>query len=290
MFLIADSGSSKTNWRYIHSTGEVLASIKTKGLNPYFLSVKDMAEVISSEVLPHVQEVSSIHFYGAGCGHIQKAADVAKALQEVIKASVIQVEGDILGASRSIFQDEPGISCILGAGANSCLYDGHQIVQNVPSLGYLLSDWGSGAVMGKDMLSLILQKKVSKQVLEDFDHTFQMDLREILDKIYNKPLANRFLSSFSPFLLKHAQQEEAFRDLILDNFRKFFDYYVLSYGRYVRNLKVGFIGSVAFNYNEYLMLISKEKSIPLRTIIKDPMDGLVYYHHNHSMKNSINKI
>lgn len=280
MFLIADSGSSKTNWKYIHTNGEVLSTIKTIGLNPYFLTVKDMAKVINKEVAPHVKDIQSIHFYGAGCGHIKKADEVKNAIEKVIMSSPIQVESDMLGASRSLFKDEPGIACILGAGANSCVYDGRQIIHNVPSLGYLLADWGSGAVMGKDMLSLILQKKVGKDVIEDFNQTFEMDLRQILDNIYKKPMANRFLSSFSPFLLKHAQKDEVLRSLILDNFRKFFDYYILSYGRYVGNLKVGLIGSVAFHFQEYLMEISKEKSIPVRTIVQNPMEGLISYHHN----------
>lgn len=280
MFLIADSGSSKTNWKYVHTNGEVLCTLKTIGLNPYFLSAEDMAEVISKEVTPYLQNVNNIYFYGAGCGHIQMADKVKEALLQSITTTSIQVESDILGASRSMFQDEPGIACILGAGANSSVYDGYQIIQNVPSLGYLLADWGSGAVMGKDMLALILQKKVDKNIIEDFHQTFGMELKQILDKIYNKPMANKFLSMFSPFLLKHAKHEEAFRTLILDNFRKFFDYYILSYGRYVGSLKVGMIGSVAFHYQEYLMEISKEKSIAIRTIVQDPMEGLVSYHLN----------
>ncbi|KEO75513.1 N-acetylglucosamine kinase [Anditalea andensis] len=279
MFLIADSGSSKTNWKYVNANGEILTSLKTVGLNPYFNTIPDMSQLILTEVAPYLKEVSSIHFYGAGCGHVLKANEVKQAIKEAIPAPSVQVESDMLGAARSIFLEEPGIASILGAGANSCVYDGYQIIQNVPSLGYLLADWGSGAVMGKDMLSLVLQEKVPKYILEDFYHTYQMDTREILDMVYNRPMANKFLSGFSPFLLKYAHQEESFRDMIIDNFRKFFDYYILTYGRYVNHLKVGLIGSIAFHFQEYLMAISKEKSIPVRTIIQDPMDGLVRYHY-----------
>lgn len=278
MLLIADSGSTKTDWRLVNEEGTTVRTIQSKGLNPYFLSEAEIASTIEEEVLPQLSQVDKVWFYGAGCGLPVKVQQVQSAIASVIPCPLPpEVHGDMLGAARSLLQNESGIACILGTGANSCVYDGKEIADNVPSLGYILADWGSGTVLCKDLIALVLQEKISEEIRNDFYRTYQMDRREILDKIYNKPMANTFLASFTPFLLKHAENS-ACREIILSNFRQFFGYYVLRYPQYKPGMKVSFVGSIAHHFKDFMKIVANELDITLGEIVKNPMEGLVRYH------------
>lgn len=278
MLLIADSGSTKTDWRLNNDEETTIKAFQSQGINPYFLTEKEIALSIQKEVIPFIQEVKKVIFYGAGCGLPKKAQEVKSALLSVLPDLLsAEVYSDILGAARSLLQNQPGIACILGTGANSCIYNGLDIINNVPSLGYVFADWGSGTVLSKDLISLILQEKISKSIRDDFYSTYQMDRRQILDRIYNKPMANTFLASFTPFLLKHAENSFC-KEIILHNFRQFFDYYVLQYPQYQPTMKVSFAGSIAYYFREYLKIAAEELDISIGSIVKNPMEGLVKYH------------
>src|SRR5690606_24772020 len=170
-----------------------------------------------------------------------------------------------------------GIACILGTGSNSCCYDGRDIVNVMPSLGYMFSDWGSGTVMSKDLIALVLQERLPSELLKDFQETYQMGRVEILDNIYNKPMPNRFLASFTPFLLKYSE-EPSCRDIITANFRNFFSYYVLRYPEARQGAtKVSFTGSIAHKFQQYLLEVAEMMDIVIDRIVQHPMDGLVLY-------------
>lgn len=277
MLLIADSGSTKTDWRLVDEEGNTAARVKTEGLNPYFLSVQKIAEIVSAKVLPFVTDVDRIFFYGAGCGSELKANQVKEALTVIPARLESEVCGDMLGSARSLLQDNSGIACILGTGSNSCCYDGREIVDIMPSLGFMFSDWGSGTVMSKDLIALILQERLPSDLIEDFKHTYQVSRVEILDHIYNKPLPNRFLASFTPFLLKYSE-EPSCKNIILANFRNFFSYYVLRYPNTGKGTKVSFTGSIAHNFRKYLYEVSASMDLEIEKIVQHPMEGLVQYH------------
>jgi glucosamine kinase len=278
MLLIADSGSTKTDWRVVDEDGNQIISVVTEGLNPYFSSKEKIASTIREKVLPVVHDVEKVFFYGAGCGLPVKASVVKEALDTTVPSRIpSEVSGDILGAARSLLQSEEGIACILGTGANSCIYDGREITSIMPSLGYMFSDWGSGTVMSKDLIALLLQEKLPSAMQEDFHTTYKLGRPEILDHIYNKPLPNRFLASFTPFLLKYAEVPEC-KEIILGNFTKFFFYYVLRYPSAKRSIKVSFTGSVAYRFQPYLSQVAGDMGITIENIVQHPMDGLVKYH------------
>jgi glucosamine kinase len=278
MVLIADSGSTKTDWRLIDDSGMSRISLTTEGLNPFFLSAAAISDVVREKVLPSVGEVDKVYFYGAGCGSVVKATQVVDALDETLNPRFSsEVSGDILGAARSLLQDEKGVACILGTGANSCLYDGRQIIGVRPSLGYMFSDWGSGTVMCKDLIAVLLQEKLPVSILEDFSATYGIETAGILDHIYNKPLPNRFIASFTPFLLKYADQPDCQR-IIVDNLRKFFEYYVCAFPSADTGTKLSFTGSIAFSFKKYLIRVAEEFGFDIDQIVQHPMDGLVRYH------------
>jgi len=289
MLLIADSGSTKTDWRLVDDAGTTINNVITEGLNPFFITQKQIASIIEEKVLPLAKGVEKVFFYGAGCGLPVKAAQVREVLDTTLAGIYpAEVSGDILGAARSLLQDEEGIACILGTGANSCFYNGREITDVMPSLGYMFSDWGSGTVMSKDFIALLLQEKLPPAIMDDFQRTYQMGRAQILDHVYNQPLPNRFLASFTPFLLKYSMLPEV-RKIILDNFSNFFTYYVMRYPHHKAQIKVSFTGSIAYNFKEYLQDIAVEFDILIENIVQQPMDGLVKYHCD-TMVNDIRNI
>jgi N-acetylglucosamine kinase-like BadF-type ATPase len=284
MLLIADSGSTKTDWRLVDDAGTTINIVITEGLNPYFTTQKQIASIIEEKVLPIAKGAEKVFFYGAGCGLPVKAAQVREVLDTTLAGKYpAEVSGDILGAARSLLQDEEGIACILGTGANSCFYNGREITDVMPSLGYMFSDWGSGTVMSKDFIALLLQEKLPPAIMDDFRETYQLGRAQILDHVYNQPLPNRFLASFTPFLLKYSMLPEV-RKIILDNFSNFFTYYVMRYPHHKTQIKVSFTGSIAYNFQEPLQDIAAEFDIVIDNIVQQPMDGLVKYHCNTMVK------
>ena len=278
MLLLADSGSTKTDWRVVDEDGNQVTSVVTEGLNPYFVSQEKIASTVREKVLPAAKNIEKVFFYGAGCGLPVKANVVREALDTTIRArNTSEVCGDILGAARSLLQGDAGIACILGTGANSCMYDGREITNIMPSLGYMFSDWGSGTVMSKDLIALLLQEKLPPSMLTDFHDTYKLGRPEILDHIYNKPMPNRFLASFTPFLLKYAEVPEC-KEIILGNFTKYFFYYVLRFPLGKKSPKVSFTGSIAYRFESYLRQVANDFDIQIESVVQHPMDGLAKYH------------
>ena len=276
--LVADSGSTKTDWRLIDEQTKKSISIFSEGLNPYFLTEKQIAEILQAKVAPFVANVDRIYFYGAGCGLPLKAIEVKAALDSVLPTpGGALVTGDTLAAARSVLKNSPGICCILGTGSNGFVYDGKEITSTVPSLGYMFSDWGSGTVLGKDFLGLVLQERLPETIRRDFNQTFNLNRIQILQSIYNKPMANRFMASFTHFIFKYTE-EEPVKSLILDNFRKFFNYYVLPYPEFTTYGKVSMVGSIGYHFKKYILEVADELGIGVEKIVKNPMDGLVDYH------------
>lgn len=278
MWLLADSGSTKTTWRLVDNMGQLKATVSSEGLNPYFLSVQDIASVIKEKVTPYVTQVEKVFFYGAGCSTAKKQEEVIKGITLAISSRhQPEVQPDTLAAARSLLQRQQGVCCILGTGANSCVYDGQQIIQTMPSLGYILSDWGSGTVISKDFIALLLQEKLPGHIREDFYNTYQINRPQMLDKIYNNPRAARFLASFTPFLAAYAE-EPLVANIIHQNFCKFFEYYVLNYPATKGEYKISAVGSVAFHFQQQLRLAAEQLGIQVQNIVQFPMDGLVQYH------------
>jgi glucosamine kinase len=278
MILVADSGSTKTDWRLIDEQSRKSVAVSSEGLNPYFLSEEEIVSILKAKVLPYVDHVDRIFFYGAGCGLPMKAQQVKNALDRVLPTTDgAMVTGDTLAAARSLLQNNPGICCILGTGSNGFVYDGTAIKATVPSLGYMFSDWGSGTVLGKDFLGLILQERVPAGIKRDFELTFRYNRMQILENIYNKPMANRFMASFTPFIYKYAE-EESIKSIILDNFRRFFEYYVLPYDEFQTFGKVSMVGSIAYHFKKYLLQVADEMHIGVERVVKNPMEGLVEFH------------
>ena len=175
------------------------------------------------------------------------------------------------GGARAFGCDE-GIACILGTGANSCVYDGNEITANVPPLGYILGDEGSGAVLGRMFINALFKCGLSAELRDEFLCETGLTLADIINKVYREPMANRFLASTSLFIHNHLDNNDL-RTLVVDNFKAFFRRNVSLYGR--RDLPVGAVGSIAFYYKTELLEAARSEGFEVVKVIKSPMDGLV---------------
>ena len=278
MILIADSGSTKTDWCVVEN-GQPIQQISTKGINPFFQSEEEISNEIATSLLPQLKTnaLDAVYFYGAGCGFPDKIAMVHRAITKHLQIKrEVEVNTDMLAVAHGLCQHEAGIACIMGTGSNSCYYDGKQIVSNVSPLGFILGDEGSGAVLGKLLVGDILKNQMTTELKEKFLKQFGLTPADIIDRVYRKPFPNRFLASLSPFLAQNID-EPCIHALVLGSFKSFLKRNVMQYENF-RNSKVHFIGSVAFYYKTILAEAAQEMNIQLGTIIKSPMEGLIKYH------------
>ena len=278
MILIADSGSTKTDWCVVEN-GVLVQQIFTKGTNPFFQSEEEISNEIATALLPELKtdEFDAVYFYGAGCGFPDKIEIVHRAISKQLKVKGnVEVATDMLAAARGLCGREAGIACIMGTGSNSCYYDGENIVANVSPLGFILGDEGSGACLGKLMVGDLLKNQMTPELKEKFLKQFELTPADIIDRVYRKPFPNRFLASLSPFLAQNIN-EPCVHELVLNSFKAFFKRNIMQYENY-QNLKVNLIGSVAFYYKEVLAEAAEAMGIQLGTIIQSPMEGLIKYH------------
>lgn len=281
MKLIADSGSTKTDWCVLSTSNSVLSTFTTQGLNPYHQSSELIAATlgeVSARVescRPYDSGVLQVFFYGSGVRPEQEAPMAALIRQALPEAEVVETHSDMLGAARALCGRKSGIASVLGTGANSCLYNGEQIIQNTPALGYIIGDEGSGAVLGKRFLHDLYCGRLSPELKAAFETETGLSLPQIIDRVYRQPMANRFLGSFSEFIHGYVHLS-AVRSLVVDNFRAFFSYHITPYNR--RELPVSCVGSVAWYFKDELSEAARHEGFKLGSVLQSPMPGLVKYH------------
>ena len=277
MILIADGGSTKTDWRLISQHNEI-KPIQTIGFNPYLSTTTEIEEILWKELYPFVgnHSLRQIFYYGAGCSTILKKEIVANALRKLFPQTEIFIFHDLLGAARASCGESKGIACILGTGSNSCLYDGQQIVESVPSLGYFFGDEGSGATLGKMLLKAYLHGELPTDLTTAFKNKYPLSLEDILDGVYNQAKPSRFLASFSEFIFQY-KEHPFIKNLISENFKEFFRYFVMRYPRYTE-IPVNCVGSIAFYYKHLLVEVAKKLGISIGKVIQTPIESLVHYH------------
>lgn len=276
MILIADSGSTKTDWCIVLND-TLIKRIETKGINPFFQSEEEIRQALTASLLPQLPEgtFNSVHFYGAGCT-LEKAPVLRRAIADSLPVvGNIKAHSDMLAAARGLCGHDAGIACILGTGSNSCFYDGREIVSNISPLGFILGDEGSGAVLGKLLVGDVLKNQLPPAIKEAFLKEFDLTAPEIIDRVYRQPFPNRFLASLSPFIARHLD-EPALRTLVFNSFIAFLRRNVMQYD--YEHFTVHFIGSVAHCYKEILQEAAQETGVRIGKILQSPMEGLIEYH------------
>ena len=276
MILIIESGSTKSNWRFILK-GRIFILPDTIGINPNYIREIELLKILDSLVLPISKiEKITIYFYGAGCMQFDNKALIKKIYKKIFLNSTILVESDIIAAALSCFGKKKGIAGILGTGSNICLFDGEQLKESRSGLGFILGDEGSGAYFGKMLIQDFLNKKMSITDADELKANFNLSKESILNKVYKERNPNLFFSNFSIYIhtnLNNTYYYKLAKRCLLD----FFEIHIERINNY-KNCKVGLVGSIAFYYEDIIREIAIEKSIEIECIIKKPIDKLAEFH------------
>lgn len=291
MILIADSGSTKVHWCLMAANGQT-SEFVTDGINPMFQTMDAMKNSIVNQLLPQIAPllwagtITHIYFYGAGCTP-EKKKFVKFALEQVFKKAEAIVESDMVGAARGLLLHEKGVACILGTGSGSCFYDGEKPVWSVPSLGYILGDEGSGATLGKRLVSDLLKNQLGEELKQKFLTQYGITVGDILEKVYRQPFPNRYLASLSKFCAENIENEHI-RALVYAHFDEFVKRNVTQYYETpdgvekleTQFMPVCFAGSIAYYYKDILQQVIEDYGFELGKIMQDPIAGLIEYHKN----------
>lgn len=281
MKLIVDSGSTKTDWCFAESS-DVYVLVQTDGINPVVQSYDEILSVVQEQMLPRAKQQSldlasldEVYFYGAGCTPELRSV-VEKALRVAVgEKPSVYVDSDLLAAARALCGTDSGIACILGTGSNSCYYDGEEIKEHTPALGYILGDEGSGAVLGRNFINGILKGTLSQNLRDEFLEEYQTSQADIIDKVYHSATPNRFLASLSKFILSHID-DDCLETLVVRNFENFIISNIRSYSE--AKPVINAVGSIAFLYRKQLKQAAMSQGYELGKILKSPLEGLLDYH------------
>lgn len=275
MKIIAESSSTRTEWALVEN-GNVVEHAFTMGLNPYFMSRREISHTVRLE-LPEVffkRRWEHVFFYGAGCANKEKNKIMESSLVAQFKTPVT-VESDLLGAARGLLVRTQGLACILGTGSNSCFYDGNEIVKNVKPLGYILGDEGSNAYMGKHFIADVLKELAPKDLITAFYDKYQLSLNTLMDQVYTNSLPNRSLAQYAFFLRDHLDSEYVY-SLVYNSLMQFFKRNISQYD--YRDYPLSFVGSTCVMYEDVLRRVADDFGASIKKISKYSMPGLVEFH------------
>jgi len=279
MFVVADMGSTKTDWSFVDKDKNVTL-IKTQGFNPYFYTTEDIKLLLEPEFsIKNIDwnDISNVYFYGSGCSVGEKCELVKNALIPFFPKAEIFVTHDLLGSARALCGHSYGIACILGTGANTCLYDGEKIVANVTSAGFLLGDEGSGADLGRELIKYYLYQELPQDLEQAFENEYKINRKSLVSEVYSTKHPNAYCATYSKFISKH-KENSAIQKLITERFDEFFKRHVSKYEGY-QNIPVNFIGSVAFHFSEELKKAAQKHHCTLGIILQTPMEKLIDFHY-----------
>ncbi|MGY4385316.1 glucosamine kinase [Pedobacter sp. UYP24] len=275
MILVADSGSSKTDWMG-YSPDEKI-SFSTQGINPYFLNANDIFKIFSKkkELLSFADRVKEIYFFGAGCSSPDKIEVISNGISSYFTNAYVSVEHDLIGSAYATCGDEEGITCILGTGSNISYYDGKEVHSGAHGLGYILGDEGSGTHFGRKLIKSFLYNEMPADLSAEFKAMFDLNKEMVITNVYQKPAPNIFLASISRFMTGRTDHPFIL-NILREGFQEFVDTNVKDYPNY-KDLNCHFVGSIAYYYEEVLREICKKNQVNVGKIFQKPIEGIYNY-------------
>ena len=278
MIIIADGGSTKTNWCLVTEEGKKVY-FNTEGYNPYFAPKEYIIQSLKESLPTDLEKdnITEVNYYGAGCSTPEMRKIVEEAMQVVFSKSKVNIGHDLLAAARALLGNNEGFAAILGTGTNTCLYDGKDIINNIDSGAYILGDEGSGCYIGKKLLTDYIRGYMPEAVRKAFWEEFKLTHDDINEIVYTQPRANRFCASFSKFVYDNNVNIEYSRNLVRTSFEDFFKNLVTHYPDY-KKYTFNCIGSVGYNFRNVLEEVCTENGMTVGNIIRSPIDNLVKYH------------
>lgn len=273
--LIADAGGTSTRWCLLGNDGTLIRDLNAAPINACVLSDYEInAALRQIDVL--LESAHVLHFYGAGCGNEKECNRIIKQLRGIGYFGELHIHSDLMGAARALLGHNAGIACIIGTGSNSCLYDGEKIVENIPPLGYILGDEGSGTAIGKRFLKKLIRGDLPGAVTEKFFASNGWKVSDIYEKVYREPRANKYLASFANFVYENISTPQV-RAVVEDEFDTFFRDIICRYNNATK-LPVSCIGSVAYYFDQSLRASASRHNLVIDRIERSPVQGLIKFH------------
>ncbi len=277
MILIADSGSTKCAWAICTTDGKILSIHKTSGFNPKYSSFDSITSELNSSKLNSIKtEIKEVYFYGAGCSSESRNIIIKEPLQAFFSNAEIRIRHDLEAALKATYKESPIISCILGTGSNSCIFDGDNIIENAPSLGYIAGDEASGNFFGKQLINLYVNNALPRNIVEKFENWTTERKDEIIENIYSVQRPNLYLATFFRFMYEN-KEEQIFDSIFRKGIQHFFDLHIKCFDNY-KKYPLTFVGSVAYFLSDYINKIAKKEGMQVQEIVQSPIKNLVKEH------------
>lgn len=278
MIAIIDGGSTKCDWVILDSDGAFLTKAETIGFNPNIIDV----DLIPGEILKNPQlsdirfNIKHLFFYGSGCGIQANCINMENTLKKVFTNAKIVVKEDLTAAAYSAYNGSPAIVCILGTGSNACYFDGEKIRRDLPSLGFLIGDEGSGCALGKLLVKNYFMKKLPPDLHKEFSDIYKLNIDDLIKNMYHNPRANAYLAEFSKFIVDR-KHHPYLQHLIFEELKNYFEYQVIPYEE-SKTSEINFIGSIAYYYEDILRSAAADMHLKIGKIVQKPIESLVDYH------------
>ena len=277
MILVADSGSSKTDW-LLSQPKQSTKEFRTPGLNPYFLTEKEIVKVLqekATDLIAYGANVTEIYFFGAGCSSPDRHEIVSNALSTLFPKAYISVDSDLLGSAYATCGHDKGLCCVLGTGSNISFFDGEEIHSGQHGLGFVLGDEGSGTWFGKALITDFLYGNMPDDIQFKFDKTYGLTKEIVIANVYQKPRANSYLASFARFLNVIRRTDYA-QALLKRGLLEFIETNIKSYPQYSQ-YKCNFVGSIAYVFTDELKSLCEANNIKVGKIIRQPIHDLLEF-------------
>lgn len=275
MILVADSGSTKTDWMGYSPNEQI--NFSTQGINPYFLNAHDIFKLFSKkkEIAPYASQVKEVYFFGAGCSSPDKVEVISNGISSFFTNAYVSVEHDLMGSAYATCGDKPGLTCILGTGSNISYFDGKDLHHGIHGLGYVLGDEGSGTWFGRKLITSYLYNQMPAELSVAFGKEFQIDKETVITNVYQKAAPNTYLASISRFMVNH-KDHPFIINLLQKGFQEFVDTNIKDYSNY-KTLDCHFVGSIAFYYQDILREVCLKSGVNVGQILQKPIQGIYNY-------------
>jgi N-acetylglucosamine kinase-like BadF-type ATPase len=279
MILIVDSGATKADWIALDENGEQLFLTQTLGLSPEVLTKAVIEDRLANnfELSQNKEDVTRLHFYGAGCGTDRMKIFLKEIFSQFFPNAKAEVKEDTYAAIFSTTKiGHQGIVCILGTGSNCSYYDGHQLFQKVTSLGYIPMDDGSGNYFGRKLIRDYYFHKMPQDLAMKFAKDHDLDADVIKENLYKQPNPNTYLATFARFLVENKDHPYC-KGVIDKGFQQFVNNYIMQF-ELATKVPINFVGSIAHYLREELIAVLKRNDLIVGVIRQRPIEGLVEFH------------
>ncbi|MDP9956750.1 N-acetylglucosamine kinase-like BadF-type ATPase [Epilithonimonas hungarica] len=281
MIAIVDGGSTKCDWVILENDGTEVLKTETVGFNPNIIKPELITiEIEKNQALTKFKDyLENIFFYGSGCGTPENKLIVEREIQKVFTNAQIRVKEDLLAAAYAAYRGVPAIVCILGTGSNACYFDGENVKTELPSLGFLIGDEGSGSALGKQLVRHYFMKKLPPDLHQQFTEIYQLNIDELLKNMYHNPRANAYMADFTRFIVDR-KTHPYFQNFIYKELKNFLEFQVMPYEE-CRESEINFIGSIAYFFEDSLRAAASDFHFRIGTVVQRPIESLVNYHRDY---------